>query len=168
MSRGALLHVGCGTAAPPEWLSDYDETRLDINADARPDVVASMLDMGDIGPFDVVFCEHALEHVAPFEVPRALSEFRRVLKPGGHAVVFVPDLEGVSPTNAVILQTPSGPVTGHDLFYGFGPALKDNPFMAHRCGFVAETLEMAFREAGFADVKTQRVGNFNLMGAARK
>jgi len=166
--KGAALHVGCGGGALPDWLSGYTETRLDIDESQCPDVCASMLDMGEIGAFDVVFCQHALEHVAPHEVKQALSEFRRVLKPGGHAIVFVPDLEGVTPTNAVILDTPSGGVTGHDLFYGFGPALAENSFMAHRCGFIADTLECAFREAGFSEVATQRLGNFNLMGAARK
>lgn len=127
-----------------------------------------MLDMGDIGPFDLVFAQHTLEHVAPYEVQRALSEFLRVLKPGGHAVVFVPDLEGVLPTHAVIMQSPAGGVSGHDLYYGFGPALEQNPFMAHRCGFVADTLKIALESAGFSAVSTQRLGNFNLMGAARK
>ena len=127
-----------------------------------------MLDMGDIGPFDVVFCQHALEHVSRHEVARALNEFHRVLKPGGHAVVFVPDLEGVAPTYDVVLTAPIGRITGHDLFYGYGPALEKHPHMAHRCGFVAATLEQAMRAAGFVDVKVQRLGEFNMMGAARK
>jgi SAM-dependent methyltransferase len=165
---GAVLHVGCGGDPLPAWLSGYAETRLDIDPGQCPDVCASMLDMGEIGAFDVVFCQHALEHVAPHEVPRALSEFRRVLKPGGHAIVFVPDLEGVTPTRDVILDTPAGGVSGHDLFYGFAPALESNPYMAHRCGFVAETLGAALDDAGFEAVSTQRLGNFNLLGAARK
>lgn len=127
-----------------------------------------MLDMGDIGPFDVVLCSHALEHVAPHEVQQALGEFRRVLKPGGHAIVFVPDLEGVSPTADVILQAPVGGISGHDLFYGYGPALADNPHMAHRCGFTQETLAKAMKRTGFATVEAKRLGNFNLMGAAVK
>lgn len=162
------MHVGCGGAALPDWLTDYTETRLDIDESQRPDVVASMLNMGEIGPFDVVLCSHALEHVAANEVQQALGEFRRVLKTGGHVIVFVPDLEGVSPTAEVILQAPVGGITGHDLFYGYGPALADHPHMAHRCGFVADSLEGALNGAGFAAVRTHRLGNFNLMGAARK
>lgn len=127
-----------------------------------------MLDMGDIGPFDVVYCCHALEHVGAHDVPKALGEFLRVLKPGGHVVVFVPDLEGVRPTREVVMQAPVGDITGHDLFYGYGPAIKDHPYMAHRCGFVAQTLEDALTDAGFAEVRVQRLGRFDMMGAARK
>lgn len=127
-----------------------------------------MLDVGPIGPFDVVLCQHALEHVAPHDVKRALGEFRRVLKPGGHAIVFVPDLQDVEPTAEVVMHTPAGPITGHDLFYGFGPALAEHPHMAHRCGFVADTLKAAFIAAGFSAASAMRLGNFDLFGAAVK
>jgi ubiquinone/menaquinone biosynthesis C-methylase UbiE len=162
------LHVGCGGDALPDWLHHYDETRLDIDETQCPDIVASMLDMGDIGQFDALLCRHALEHVYPHEVGQALGEFRRVLKDGGHAMVFVPDLEGVAPTNEVLFEAPSGPITGHDLFYGYGRALTHNPYMAHKCGFVKETLEAAFKSAGFTQVKTTRIGNYDLMGVGIK
>lgn len=167
MTRKAL-HVGCGGSALPDWLAGFEETRLDIDASHCPDVVASMLDMGEIGSFDVVFCQHALEHVDRHQVKRALSEFHRVLKPGGHAVVFVPDLEGVSPTDDVVLTAPLGQITGHDLYYGHGPSLEKHPHMAHRCGFVSSTLAKALEDAGFADVRVQRLSEHNMMGAARK
>ena len=152
----------------PDWLRCYKETRLDIDKVQCPDIVASMLDMGDIGTFDAILCRHALEHVYPHEVEQALGEFLRVLKPGGYAVVFVPDLEGVTPTSEVLFEAPSGPITGHDLFYGYGRALTHNPYMAHKCGFVKETLHEAIEKAGFSKVKTTRVGNYDLMGVGVK
>jgi len=168
MSRGTLLHVGCGGEVLPSWLMDYEEIRLDIDASQCPDVVASMLDMGEIGPFDAILCRHALEHVYPHEVGQALGEFKRVLKPGGYAVVFVPDLEGVAPTNEVLLESPSGPITGHDMIYGYGVALAHNPYMAHKCGFGKETLEAALENAGFSKAKTTRLGNYDLIGVGVK
>lgn len=162
------MHVGCGGDGLPDWLTGYTETRLDIDASQCPDIVASMLDLGDIGPFDAIFCRHALEHVYPHEVLQALGEFRRVLKEGGYAMVFVPDLEGVSPTHEVLFDAPSGPITGHDLFYGYGVALTHNPYMAHKCGFVKETLQQAFESAGFTRIKTNRIGNYDLMGVGVK
>jgi len=41
--------------------------------------------------FDVVICNHVLEHVP--DDRRAMSELHRVLRPGGWAVLMVPDVE---------------------------------------------------------------------------
>ena len=163
-----LLHVGCGGDPLPDYCSQYKETRLDISETNKPDIVANMTDMGDIGEFDAVFCQHALEHLYPHEVPVALSEFRRVLKTGGSAMVFVPDLEDVKPTEEVILMSPAGPITGLDMIYGYRKVLKEMPHMAHNTGFIEDTLNKAFVDAGFSKVHTKRMGNYNLMAVGLK
>lgn len=169
MGRGSLLHVGCGSESLPEFMSGFVETRLDIDDSKNPDIVASMLDMGDIGEYDCIFCNHALEHVYPFEVQIALKEFKRCLKPGGYAIIFVPDLEDVKATQDVILESPSGPISGLDMIYGYSKAMREgNLFMAHKCGFTAETLEQAFDGLAFTIVKAQRLKNYNLMVVAVK
>jgi SAM-dependent methyltransferase len=43
---------------------------------------------------DVVLCAHVLEHVS--DTDAALAELRRVLRPGGHAFVQVPVLQGTT------------------------------------------------------------------------
>lgn len=163
-----ILHVGCGVDPLPDYLQGYEETRLDINEAVSPHILASMLDMGAIGPFDAVFCQHAIEHVYPHEVDVVLREFLRVLKPGGHAMVFVPDLEGVRPTADVLFNAPAGPITGLDLIYGHGASLPTNEYMAHKTGFVRETLEAALEKAGFSKFKATRLGEYNLMGVGVK
>lgn len=168
MKVRSLLHVGCGSDPLPEYLSEFRETRLDIDESLSPDIVANMTDMGDIGGYDVVLCQHALEHLQPYDVPIALSEFLRVLNAGGMAIIFVPDLEDVRATDDVILQSPAGPITGLDMIYGYGQALKEWPYMAHRTGFVANTLENALKKANFRTVETKRMGNYNLMGIGVK
>lgn len=169
MDRGALLHVGCGSASLPDFMSGFKETRLDIDSTKNPDIVASILDMGDIGEYDCIFCSHTLEHLYPFEVSVALNEFKRCLKSGGYAMVFVPDLQDVTATEKVLLEAPSGPITGLDMIYGYAKALREgNLFMAHKCGFVAETLQSAFDNVGFSKVQTKRMINYNLMAVAVK
>ena len=163
-----LLHVGPGSEERPHWFEAYEEVRLDISPDHQPDVLASMTEMGDIGPFDAVYSSHSLEHLAPYEVPVALDEFYRVLNPGGFALIIVPDLEDIRPTEDVLYMSPAGPITGLDLIYGAHYLLKQQPYMAHQCGFVAATLEGALRTAGFSDVKTQRLSQYNLMAVATK
>ena len=166
MATGSLLHVGCGSEPLPEWLAGFTETRLDINPAVNPDIVASMLDLGDIGPFDAILCVHALEHLSPHEVAIALAEFRRVLRDGGHLMVFVPDLEGVQPTDDVLFESPAGPISGLDLIYGFRPALADNPYMQHKTGFVQDTLRRAL--SGFSRVIVNRLSCYDMMGVAVK
>lgn len=165
---GSVLHVGCGFEALPVWLGGLAETRLDIDPRCEPDVVATMTALGDIGPFDVVYSSHSLEHLAPHDVGVALGEFRRVLREGGALVVAVPDLEDARPTEDVLFVSPAGPITGLDLFYGFRSALEAQPYMAHRTGFVRDTLMEAFDSAGFSAAKVERQSNYNLVGVARK
>lgn len=164
-----VLHAGCGDAPLPEWilLSDRDsivETRLDIDPGVHPDVVASMADMGDIGPFDMVTSNHALEHLYPHEVVPALREMRRVLADGGHVVLTVPDLEGVSATMDVLYESPSGPISGLDMLYGQHDRVAENPAMAHHSGFTRETLWQALKDAGFSYTFVRRFHDHNLLG----
>lgn len=149
-------------------MEGYKEVRLDIDAQHKPDIVASMLDLGAIGPFDLVFSSHALEHIYPHEVHVALTEFHRVLTDDGRLVVIVPDLEGVQPTEEVVYECAAGPITGLDMYYGWSKVIPENPFMAHKCGFVKETLEKVLRQAGFRHVVVQRAHGHNLIGAAAK
>jgi predicted SAM-dependent methyltransferase len=158
----SLLHIGCGRSPLPAWLGEkYDEIRLDIDPDVQPDIVASMTHLGDIGPFDLVYTTHCLEHLYPDEVPVALEEIRRVLKPGGGAIIIVPDLEGIKATDDVVYESPAGPITGHDMIYGMAAMVADNRYMAHRCGFVRESLDRALASAGFARRDVARL-NFSL------
>jgi ubiquinone/menaquinone biosynthesis C-methylase UbiE len=75
-----------------------------------------MTDLGEIGEFDTIYCSHALEHLTAAGALKALREFYRVLKPGGKVMIFVPDTEGVSPTDEVLFISPSGPITGMTYF----------------------------------------------------
>ncbi len=169
MATGLFLHVGCGGSPIPEWAAGhYAEVRLDLSADHNPDICASMTDMGAIGEFDVVYCSHSLEHLLPHEVPLALSEGKRGLKPGGCGIVIVPDLEGVEATEKVLYNAPCGDVTGLDLIYGRRELLPTMPHMAHRTGFVSDTLTDELLTVGFSKVETRRMAQYNLLALAVK
>lgn len=127
-----------------------------------------MTNMGDIGPFQAVYSSHSLEHLYPHEVPVAAREFHRVLAPGGTAVIVVPDLEDVQPTEDVLFDSPSGPICGLDLFYGSSRLIPANVHMAHHCGFIADTLRAVLEGAGFSEVAITRVEHHNLMAVAVK
>ena len=167
-SKGTFLHVGCGGNPAPTWLDAYEEVRLYIDPQHNPHIVASMLDLGEIGPYDVVFSSHALEHVYPHEVPVAVEGFHRVLKKNGLLTVVVPDLEDIRPTEDVVYESLSGPVTGLDMYYGMARLIADNPYMAHKCGFTQGTLTKVLIDAGFSTIHVERVGGHNLLGVGVK
>lgn len=166
-----LLHAGCGGSALPEFLTSrvaYEEVRLDIDPDMKPDIVASLKDLGDIGEFDAVFCSHCVEHLYPADVRIALAELCRVTKPGGWAMVIVPDLEDVKATEDVLFTCAAGDLTGLDLIYGCRWDAHRSEYMAHHSGFVSSTLESAMKDAGFSKVTMKRLPEYNLMAVGQK
>lgn len=179
VSKKIVLHVGCGprdidNLNPFFRQQGYRELRLDIDPSVKPDIVASMLDMGAVSTasVDAVFSSHNIEHLFAHEVVAALTEFRRVLKPDGFAMVIVPDLQAVAELVArdvleeAAYVSPSGPISPLDMLYGHTAAIsKGNTFMAHKTGFTSTNLRQKLTQAGFARVETLRKG-FTLFSCA--
>lgn len=167
--KGKVLHAGSGGTDLPDWCGDCDVTSLDIDPDCNPDIVADILDMGDIGEFDVVLSSHVVEHFYEHQLPKVFSEFKRVLKDKGTVVMFVPNLEGIEATDEVLYTSIKGvPITGLDMIYGMAGIIEEIPFMAHHTGFTKDRLERKLKEAGFVDVKVNNImGGYNLMGVGR-
>lgn len=159
-----VLIAGCGEEGQQWTDQGWRVVRLDIDPRANPDIVGSMTDLGDVGPFDAVACNNALEHLYPHEVEKALREFMRVLNPGGVAVIQVPDLQDVQATEDVI---PEIGLSGLHLMYGDPARLEEFPYMAHHCGFVESTLRRVMESAGFS-VITKRLPCHQLMGVGTK
>jgi hypothetical protein len=96
-------------------------------------------------------------------VALALAEFRRVLREDGFLCVIVPDLQTVAQYVAAdrlhetLYQSPAGPVTPHDIFFGFGAAIASGrTSMAHRCGFTPSMLQRCFNGLPFGEVLLRR------------
>lgn len=95
-----VADVGCGTGATSRMLADFglDVLGIDLSpnmvAEARrrnPDLnfqVGSMTDMDlDDGRLDGICAWYSVIHVPDELVPHVFSEFRRVLRPGGWALL---------------------------------------------------------------------------------
>ena len=131
----------------------------------NPDIVGTMTDMSAVPDtsVDAIFSSHNIEHLYPHDVPKALTEFKRVLKPDGLVVITCPDLQSVC---ALVAQdrltepaatSPAGPITPLDILYGHRPAMaKGNLYMAHRCGFTQKVLTGTLHAAGFDTVVAKR------------
>lgn len=162
--QGTFLHVGCGPKhidQTPFAGTGWREIRLDINPEVQPDLIGTMTDMTAVASdsVDAVFSSHNIEHLYPDEVPIALSEFRRVLKSSGFALITCPDLQSVCALVAndqltePAYTSPAGPIAPLDILYGHRASMQTgNRYMAHRCGFTAKVLSGTLQSAGFAQV----------------
>ena len=148
-----VLNVGCGPRGRPHGFAGFDqgwtELRLDIDPAVAPDVVGTMTDLAAVatGSVDAVVSSHNIEHLYPHEVPLALAEFVRVLKPDGLLLVTCPDLQSVCARVAKgelaspLYVSEAGPISALDMMYGHrGAMAAGNLFMAHRCGFTLQVL----------------------------
>src|SRR5262245_24710460 len=103
VGRKRVLNAGSGPQSARRLHAAFDQTlwdeiRLDIDPRTNPDIVSSVLDMRsrvESRGVDAIWCSHILEHLYAHEVPVALAEFQRVLKPDGFALITCPDLETV-------------------------------------------------------------------------
>lgn len=168
-----FIHIGCGQKRKDQTTRgfntpDWQEIRFDIDPSVSPDITGTMLDMSAVasGSMDALFSSHNIEHLYPHEVPLALAEFRRVLKPDGFVVITCPDLQSVC---ALIAEgklvepaytAPAGPVTPLDILYGYRPSMaQGNLYMAHRCGFTEGVLAGTLKAAGFAMIASKKRGH---------
>ena len=179
-----FLHVGCGPKRKAQTTNgfntpDWHELRLDIDPSAQPDVIGTMTDMSAVASESVeaIYSSHNIEHLYPHEVPMAIVEFLRVLKPDGFFVVTCPDLQSVCKLIAEDKLTepaytsPAGPIAPLDILYGLRSAMSQgNLYMAHRCGFTQRVLTATLQASGFKSVATTARGYpyFDLWAVATK
>jgi predicted SAM-dependent methyltransferase len=177
-----VLNVGCGYPLRqrlhphfhgPQWR----ELRLDIDPAVEPDIVCSITAMSPVASasVDAVWSSHNLEHLHRHEVPLALAEFCRVLKPQGLLLLTLPDLQQVVELVAAdrleheLYVSPSGPVTALDMIFGHTASLaRGHAYMAHKTGFTARTLGGLLLEAGFVHIHLRRGTSFDLWASALK
>ena len=127
-----LLHVGCASLNISHIkgfiIDDWTEIRFDIDESRNPDIVGTLTDMSLVqtGSVDAIYSAYNIDHIYPHEVPTALSEFFRVLKDDGIAIIKCPDIQSVCEAVA-----------------------KGNEFMAKKGGFIYSVLDRALHQAGF-------------------
>lgn len=81
------LHLGCGKRFIPGYI------HVDAVDYPHVDHISTIDNLSFIGDnsVDIIYTCHVLEHFKRREVPRVLSEWQRVLKPGGVLRISVPD-----------------------------------------------------------------------------
>jgi ubiquinone/menaquinone biosynthesis C-methylase UbiE len=160
MTKPIFLNIGSGTGR----LDPKEHEEITIDLEPGADHQGSLLSLPVEENFaEVCYLGHCLEHVHRHEIPQALKEVYRVLKPGGVVHIRVPDLGQVCALVAsdgldtVAYTSPAGPINAHDMLYGYTQEIaKGQPAMAHKTGFTGLTLRQAVEAAGFTKVAGER------------
>ncbi|CAH1651592.1 Putative SAM-dependent methyltransferase [Hyphomicrobiales bacterium] len=177
-----VLHVGCGVSNPRKLHSHFRrpgwrEVRVDIDPNVAPDVEADICDLSVFsdGSADAVWSSHNLEHLYDHDVPVALREFRRVLRPTGFALMTMPDIEAIAQLvvdgklDEVAYQSPAGPITALDMMFGHRRSVAaGNHFMSHKTAFSRDRLGNLLVDAGFPRVVVAYGNSFDLWAIAMR
>lgn len=182
-NKRVFVNVGSGAGSMQGQLpffpeDDWQEMRLDIDPDVKPDVIASITDLSPIedASVDAVFSSHNLEHVYAHEVTVALTEFKRILRPGGFIVVTMPDMQAIAKVLAeddgydrdLIRVREHGVLSGRkplDIIYGWpGDIQAGRHYMQHKCGFTPRLLDKLLMQSGFQGRVIARGRLFDLWG----
>lgn len=175
-----VVNAGCGVLGGghvPQMFEPWRQIRVDIDPTVQPDVLADITDLSAIpdATADALWSSHCLEHLYAHDVVVALREFGRVLKGDGFLCALVPDLQVVARMVAedrmheVLYQSAAGPITAHDVIFGFGSAIAAGRVsMAHHCGFTPSAMMRYLSAAGFTSYALRRRQGFELALLARK
>ena len=169
MTTQKVLNVGGNskTTRMPAHFDGWQQLYLDIDPRWKPDVLcdARLLSSQPAQQFDAIFCSHNLEHYYAHDGLKVLDGFLHVLIDTGFAEVVVPDiratmtamLENSLDIEDPLYQSPAGPISAHDVIYGYGPEIEKSgqDFMAHKTGFTQKSLLATLTRAGFPFVFSQ-------------
>jgi predicted SAM-dependent methyltransferase len=138
------LYIGSRNLKPEGY------STIDLNPDHHPDILADTTDLSviDSNSVDEVYASAILEHIAWPHGYKALSEWARILKPGGILKVSVPDMKVLG---ALISQ---GVNVSHSIGMIYGTGRLHIPLEAHQYGYTRETLAEMLHVLGFGNIDT--------------
>jgi predicted SAM-dependent methyltransferase len=136
------LYIGCGTQIKEGYYN------IDQYVYASGVIQMDIFNLSfESDSVDEIFTEHMLEHIGKYEVPLALKEWARVLKPDGKLVMNLPNIEWCMQQ---WLAKPEDERWGWQLDTIFG--LQTHPGEFHKTGFTAPRLQQLLKVAGFQNI----------------
>ncbi len=142
MQREAIrLDIGSG-----DQTGESEFLRVDPFVDSS-DIKAMMWDL----PFaddsvDEIFTSHALEHIGRGQVVETLTEWRRVIKPGGKITIRVPDLVWCCEHWLQVAKENPTECDGWDMAVLFGSQTHEGEY--HKTGFTYPLMAKYLYQAG--------------------
>ena len=145
------IHVGCGKRILEGWCN-VDVVR-NPGAPRAPDLLAlaSAIPLGD-GVASELMAIHLFEHFYRWEAAAVLTEWRRLLRPGGRLVLELPNLLKCARNLLKLAESGGKPLQQMAMWGIYGDDTLRDPYMMHRSGWWPESLDAFLREHGFRDV----------------
>ena len=140
------LNLGCGRMVLDGWFN------VDVVANAKAPRPPEMLCDIRAVPLaaacaDEVMAIHVLEHFYRWEVEDVLTEWARLLAPGGRMILEMPDL------NLACENVLAGLTDQMGMWPLYGDPSHRDPYMCHRWAWTFRTLEPILLRVGLSDVR---------------
>lgn len=143
------VQLGCGHKPWDGWIN-VDGERAAKYADVIADLRSLPLATGSV---DVAVAVHVIEHFYQWEVAEVLSEWKRILKPGGLLILELPSMDKVARYLKACLEQ-------HQPFWAqmswwalWGDPRYKDPAMCHKWGYTEPIMQKTLEDAGFSGVR---------------
>ena len=145
-SKGAKLHLGCGSVHLPGFIS------VDRAAYEHIDFQQDVRDLSNFGDKEasLIYACHVLEYFDLREAVDVLREWRRVLEPGGVLRLAVPDFDALL---KVYWASGSLPAILGPLYGRMVPAGNGGRVIYHRTVYTFPLLSTILSAAGFRGIR---------------
>lgn len=157
------LDLGGGNERLPGWTVVDLYTNTDIKDDIR-----TLATVGD-NTIEELRAFHSLEHLGKSEILPALTNWYRVLQPGGKLTLMVPDLPSVILNWLEAYRNDPTVIWGWETQTIFGN--QEHPGEFHKWGFDEISLRIYLADAGFSNIAvgfTDSHGQSCLVAVAHK
>ncbi len=103
---------------------------------------------------DAVAAIHVLEHFYRWEVEPILTEWKRILKPGGVLILELPCMNKIGNYMAWCVQNNQDMLPFMSLHALYGDEKHQDPAMCHKWGWFVKPLEDVLHRTGFSKVES--------------
>ena len=148
-------NLGSGRSPWPGWINVDSGTAADLNADLRKLPVES-------DTADAVAAIHVLEHFFEWEAVPILTEWKRILKPGGKLILELPCLDKIFAYVFRAMKAKEPVFEFMTLHAMYGDPKHKDPLMMHRTGYFKYQVEAKLKEVGFREIKDE-VPNYHFV-----
>jgi predicted SAM-dependent methyltransferase len=159
--EGLKLNIAAGGKRYPGWIG------VDAVSRSGADIIGTMdkVPLPDSCANEIMVI-HGVEHIFSWEVPAALAEWFRLMRPGAKLILEMPDMLKACKNIAEGIKGDKHP-DQQGMWAIWGDDRQKDPLMMHKAGWWFKRLKPVVESAGFQQV-TEHVTKFHPVGRERR